>query len=152
MSAGMKEAGLELNKGVVFSLLFLVVVGFCVSKVKYEVVFLKNKLRTITAQIEKYKDDLKVYNAEWGHLNDPKRLARLAAKYLPDLQPTENRQMITLDMLLSDDVVKIRPDIRKETGENIQSDKRVNEHTTERKRNLNRAFGSFLDGALRENT
>ena len=58
MSAGMKEAGLELNKGVILSLLFLVVVGFCVSRVKYEVVFLKNKLRTITAQIEKYKDGM----------------------------------------------------------------------------------------------
>lgn len=154
MGAGLEEAGLELNKGVIFSLLFLVVVGFCVSKVKYEVVFLKSKLKTITAQIERYENDLKVYSAEWGHLNDPKRLTRLAAKYLPDLRPTENQQMITLDMLLSgkDNAVKIKPDVTKENKENVQGDKQANGHTTEKKQDLDRAFGSFLDGALRGNT
>ena len=83
-----------MNKGIILSLAALLVVGIIVSRVKYEVIFLRNKLKNINCQIEKYSDDLKVYNAEWGYLNDPKRLKSLCEKYLKHLQPTVNKQIL----------------------------------------------------------
>lgn len=90
-----------MNKGIVFSLAFLVCIGFGVSRVKYEVVFLKNRLKDINAKIERCSDDIRVYSAEWGYLNDPKRLKKLASKYLPNFRPTDNSQIIDYSTIVS---------------------------------------------------
>ncbi len=103
-----------------FSLLFLIFVGICVSRVKYEVVFLRNHLKSINIKIEQFSDDLRVYGAEWSYLNDPKRLKTLCEKYLKNLKPTENKQILSYESVLGNDV----------------------------EQNLNNAFGSFLDKAL----
>ncbi len=109
-----------MNRGVFVSLIFLVLIGFCVSRVKYEVVFLKDRLKEINEKLEKCDDDFKVYNAEWSYLNDPKRLKILAAKYFPDMRPTENKQVISYDVVISSDL----------------------------EQNATKAFGSFLDETI----
>ena len=109
-----------MNKGIVLSSIFLICVGFCVSRVKYEVVFLKDRLKDINSKIDKCSDDLKVYNAEWSYLNDPKRLKTLCTKYLPNLRPTENTQVISYETIVTSDL----------------------------ERDANKALGSFLDEAI----
>ncbi|MDR1391115.1 MAG: hypothetical protein LBI95_01960 [Holosporales bacterium] len=88
----------------IFSLLLLVFVGVFVSVIKYEVVFLRNSLKEVNEKIERYSDDLAVYEAEWSYLNDPKRLKFLCEKYLKNLRPTENRQILSYDLFLKSDV------------------------------------------------
>ena len=109
-----------MKKSMAFSLVLLILVGFCVSRVKYNVVFLKNRLKKINAEIEKCCDDLKVYSAEWSYLNDPKRLKQLCSKYLPTLRPTEIKQIIDYRTIISSDL----------------------------DRNVSSAFGAFLDEAI----
>ena len=133
-----------MNRSVIVSVVFLVLVGLCVSRVKYEVVFLRNKLKEIDRRIEKYRDDIRVYNAEWSFLNDPKRLKRLAMKYLPDLRPIENSQIISFDAFMASD-------FEKAFAQNIAP---VIEHQTQRKNNTldaSRAFSTFLDNAVGKN-
>lgn len=110
----------KLNKAILVSLVVLIFVGICVSRVKYEVVFLRNRLKDINMKIEKYSDDLRVYGAEWSYLNQPKRLKKLCEKYLKNLRPTENKQILSYESILESDF----------------------------EQNQNNAFGSFLDQAL----
>lgn len=140
MGMGSRKVRTRLNKSVILSSIFLVLIGFCVSRVKYEVVFLKSKLKEINRQLDKYQDDMRVYNAEWSYLNEPKRLQRLAAKYLPNLRPTENHQVINFETLT-------RSDFEKEFKENIDQ---VIEQHRHNGQNASRAFGSFLDEAIKK--
>ena len=92
-----------MNKSVVISLLFLILIGVGVSIVKYEVVFLRKKLNTIEKEIETCNDDLKVLGAEWSYLNDPKRLKTLCEKYLKTMKPIENNQIMSYDKVIGQD-------------------------------------------------
>ena len=131
-----------MNRSVIVSVVFLVLVGLCVSRVKYEVVFLRNKLKEIDRKIEKYQDDIRVYNAEWSYLNDPKRLKRLAMKYLPNLRPTENAQIISFDAFMASD-------FEKAFTQNIAPI--IEQHSKRRAIDASKAFGSFLDEAVGRN-
>lgn len=95
-----------MNKVIISSLAALLVVGLIVSRVKYEVIFLKKQLREINTKIEKYSDDLKVYNAEWAYLNSPKRLKELCEKYLKHLRPTTNKQVVNYQLILNNSLVQ----------------------------------------------
>ncbi|MBQ3945918.1 MAG: hypothetical protein II670_09985 [Alphaproteobacteria bacterium] len=143
MRSASRGARTELNKSVVLSLIFLVFAGFCVSRMKYEVAFLKNKLKEINTQLDRCQDDIKIYNAEWSYLNEPKRLQRLATKYLPNLRPTENRQIINFETL-------IRSDFDKELSKNITSPLEQNPKHQNANRHASEAFGSFLDKAIKK--
>lgn len=90
-----------MNKSVLLSLFALLFIGLIVSRVKYEVIFLKKQLKDVNSKIEQYSDDLKVYNAEWGYLNRPKRLKQLCEKYLPNLKPTINSQVLNYQVILN---------------------------------------------------
>ena len=90
-----------MNKLLIFSLLALLLIGGIVSRIKYEVVFLKDQLKNVNSKIEQYTDDLKVYNAEWSYLNSPARLKKLCEKYLKNLSPTENKQIISYQTILN---------------------------------------------------
>ncbi len=140
---GARKARTELNKSIILSLLFLLCIGLCVSRMKYEVVFLKNKLKEINIQLDKCQDDIKIYNAEWSFLNDPKRLQRLASKYLPHLRPTENRQIINFETL-------IRSDFDKEISKNITSLVERDVPLQGANRYASEAFGAFLDKAIKK--
>lgn len=61
---------------------FLSVIGLF--KVKLHVQQLNRELIKIKNEINLAQSDLKVLHAEWSYLNDPKRLAYLAKKYLRD--------------------------------------------------------------------
>ncbi len=78
----------------IISLCVIVVFGVCVSGIKYQVVFLRKSLNKINNEIIKITDDLRLYNAEWSYLNNPKRLEELASKYLPEMRPIEYKQIL----------------------------------------------------------
>ena len=84
----------KMRKLSVLFICFLVFLGVGVSKFKYEVVFMRRTLSKINNEIVRIADDLRVYEAEWSYLNDPKRLAILASKYLPDMKPIEHKQIL----------------------------------------------------------
>ncbi len=63
-----------MQRNLILTLVFFVILGIVLSKGKYEVVSLRKQLKTIQNEISQTIDDLKVYNAEWSYLNDPKRL------------------------------------------------------------------------------
>lgn len=84
-----------MRRNLVLTLVLFVILGVILSKSKYEVVSLRKQLKAINNEISKTIDDLKVYNAEWSYLNDPKRLKELASKYLPDMINTDIKQIET---------------------------------------------------------
>ena len=114
---------MNLNRNLILALVLFVVLGVILSKEKYEVVSLRKQLKTINKEISKTMDDLKVYNAEWSYLNEPKRLRDLAHKYLPDIQITNINQIETYK-----DFVK-----------NEYEDQKAAKH---------KAFESFLDSIM----
>ena len=141
-----------MNKGFVISTIFLIIVGFCVARVKYEVVFLRGKLKEIDNQIDKFHDDIRVYNAEWSYLNDPRRLKRLAEKYLPKLRPTETKQVISMDNFISENYQisynKLQNKAQKKgsnslSNNNLSSNRKLTNNAT-------KAFGDFLDKATNQ--
>ncbi len=84
-----------MRRNLVFTLIFFVILGVILSKSKYEVVSLRKQLKQMQNEIYKIADDLKVYNAEWSYLNNPKRLKELASKYLPNMTTTDYKQIET---------------------------------------------------------
>ncbi|MDR1609535.1 MAG: hypothetical protein LBR78_01620 [Holosporales bacterium] len=84
-----------MNRAIMISLSLLTAVGLCVLRIKYEVVFLRKKLHDVERDIQKYQDDIRIYSAEWGCLNDPKRLKALCEKYLNGMRPMERSQIIS---------------------------------------------------------
>ena len=89
-----------MNKSLVISLVFLILVGIGVSRVKYEVVFLRKNLTNTQKEIEQCSDDLKVLRAEWSYLNNPKRLKILCEKHLKFMKPIESSQVISYDKIV----------------------------------------------------
>jgi cell division protein FtsL len=83
-----------MNKTVIFSIIIAILVGIGVSRIKYEVVFLRKTLKNLEEEIEKSNDNIKVLSAEWGCLNNPARLKKLANKYLPEMRPIGNSQIV----------------------------------------------------------
>ncbi|GHT88940.1 hypothetical protein FACS1894113_2550 [Alphaproteobacteria bacterium] len=94
------------NKSFVLAILFLIIIGIGVSRVKYEVVFLRRHFDNLKKEIETCEDDLKVLGAEWSYLNNPKRLKALAAKHLPNMKPIENKQIISYERVLESDLAE----------------------------------------------
>ena len=112
-----------MNKSLVISLIAIILVGVGVSRVKYEVVFLRKNLRNTQTEIEQCIDDIKVLGAEWSYLNSPKRLKKLCEKHLKLMKPIDNTQIMSYDKLIGQDY-----------EEQFNAD----------------AFGSFLDGIAGE--
>jgi cell division protein FtsL len=83
-----------MDKTVVFSIIVAILVGIGVSRIKYEVVFLRKTLKNLDEEIEKSNDNIKVLTAEWGCLNNPTRLKKLANKYLPEMRPIGHSQIV----------------------------------------------------------
>jgi hypothetical protein len=83
-----------MNKTIILSVITIIIAGICVSRIKYEVVFLKKTLKTLDKELEKCNDNIKILNAEWGCLNNPKRLKKLVGKYFPDMKPVGYTQVI----------------------------------------------------------
>ncbi len=76
-----------LHRTTLIALLASAVIGVALFALKYQVRDLENELTGINRQIIAHREAIHVLNAEWSHLNDPGRLAALAARHL-QLQPT----------------------------------------------------------------
>lgn len=69
-------------------------------RVKYEVSALETTVSYLKQDIRATKEALHVLKAEWSHLNDPKSLQILCAKYLPHLKPIHSAQLITFQDMI----------------------------------------------------
>jgi hypothetical protein len=70
--------------------------------VKYEVAALDASVIRLKGEIKQHNEAMHVLRAEWSHLNEPKRLQHLCAKYLGHLKPVNSTQLITMhDMIQS---------------------------------------------------
>jgi hypothetical protein len=117
-----------MNKFLLASLVLVVALGVVVSRMKYEVVFLRKQSQLLQTEIEKCIDDIVVYSAEWGFLNDPNRLKKLCQKHLKGMHQMENFQIINHEDLINDHY------------EEIYIDKSVS--------NKKNSFRSFVDNVL----
>ncbi|MDE5064375.1 cell division protein FtsL [Wolbachia endosymbiont of Drosophila tristis] len=76
---------------------FLSIVGLF--KVKLHVQSLDRELIKIKSEINLVQSDMKVLQAEWSYLNNPKRLASLVKKYLKNNSLILASQVKNLDSL-----------------------------------------------------
>ncbi len=130
-----------MNKSIVIFVIFLVLVGGGVSRLKYEVVFLRKTLKTLTKETEKCMDNIKVLEAEWSYLNRPDRLKKLATKYLPDMKPVSLKQVMLYNSVISSDLVSTKVQLSLDTKNN----KRPNTEANIKSKKLNSSFDSLLD-------
>ena len=76
-----------LQRTTLIAFLASAVIGIALFALKYQVRDLENELTGINRTIIGHREAIHVLNAEWGHLNDPDRVAALATRLL-QLQPT----------------------------------------------------------------
>ncbi len=69
--------------------------GFVLFKVKYEVVAVEQKLAKAVQQIKQEEANIHILKAEWSHLNEPKRLQKLAETFL-DIRPMKTEQIAAI--------------------------------------------------------
>ncbi len=83
-----------------YSLLFLLIIVTAggVFRMKYAVMDLEKKLKTINKKIIFFQKSKHLLDAEWSVLNSPKRLERLSTQHLK-LHPTKGQQIILWDQL-----------------------------------------------------
>lgn len=70
----------------------VIVVGYAMFQVKYEVMQQKRELAHINRQIADSREAIRVLRAEWSFLNQPARLGLLSKRYL-NLVPIEAAQL-----------------------------------------------------------
>jgi len=68
------------------------IVGAALFKLKYKVVDLEQQLAQTVAMIRQEEKNIHMLQAEWSHLNDPKRLQMLAHQL--DIGPVRATQVI----------------------------------------------------------
>lgn len=63
---------------------------------KHQVGVQKARLAELHAAIDEERETIAVLRAEWSHLNDPRRLERLARRHL-SLRPASARQIVSAE-------------------------------------------------------
>ena len=76
------------------------IIGLSLFRLKYEVMSLENHHNQIKKSILETHETLHVLRAEWAHLNDPKRLQELSAKYL-DINVLQRTQLVSFNDVAS---------------------------------------------------
>lgn len=79
------------------TLLFLLLAGalsVVLFSVKYQVQDMEQELVDLNRSIIHERQSIHVLQAEWSHLNDPKRLAALAARHL-GMKPVDAARMVS---------------------------------------------------------
>jgi hypothetical protein len=76
----------------------VILTSFALYRVKYEAGGDAKKVAALRSEIAAEEDTIAVLKAEWSHLNEPKRLQALSARYL-DLKPLDANQIATLQDL-----------------------------------------------------
>lgn len=88
-------------KKFLINMLFLVIAvlsGACLFSLKYQVKEKETELKRIHVNILKTKRDLHMLEAEWAHLNDPKRLKAIVTNQT-DWKVIKSDQLVRLDDL-----------------------------------------------------
>lgn len=139
-----------MNKSLfLFLVALLIAAGIYVSKMKYEVVFMRNRLKEADAKMEKAADDLQVSKAEWAYLTDPRRIKNLTDKYLKE-HANENNVVLTYDDVMNGDFLKKQPEQPANDSEpKVNTPPRKGQRNPAKKQNRKKAFDTFLDGALK---
>jgi cell division protein FtsL len=83
----------------------LVALAYGIYQVKYEARALDERIAVVTKEIDEERDALAVARAEWGLLNRPERIERLAKKYLY-LAPAQPAQLVILDEVTEKDFAR----------------------------------------------
>ncbi|MGH6735831.1 MAG: cell division protein FtsL [Methyloceanibacter sp.] len=78
----------------------LVALAYVIYQAKYEARALDERIIVLKMEIEEEREALAVLRAEWGLLNRPERIERLAKKYLK-LAPAHPQQLVILDEVTS---------------------------------------------------
>jgi hypothetical protein len=81
--------------GLLLWTLVIATAGYGMFQIKFEVQALESELTSLNAEIRDREEALRVLRAEWSYLNEPERLARLAARYL-ELTPVGASQLVRL--------------------------------------------------------
>jgi hypothetical protein len=76
----------------------VIVVGYAMFQVKYEVIQQEDQLARINRQIADSREATRVLNAEWSFLTQPTRLSELSKRYL-NLVPIGNAQLGAIDAI-----------------------------------------------------
>ena len=79
-------------------LLFAIAIGIGLFVVKYQVQDLESQLVDLNGQIARDREALQVLRAEWSHLNEPRRIKKLANKYL-GMKPVSLEKVFSRDKL-----------------------------------------------------
>jgi cell division protein FtsL len=87
----------------------LVAIAYVNYQVKYEARALDEEIVSLGKDIDTERDALAELRAEWGLLNRPERIERLAEKFLK-LAPAEPRQLVTVDSVKDSDFERARPE------------------------------------------
>jgi len=82
--------------GLLLWTLVIATAGFGMFQVKFEVQALENQLTDLNRTIRDREEAIRVLRAEWSYLNEPDRLATLAARYL-ELAPLGAGQLVRFD-------------------------------------------------------
>lgn len=71
-----------IRPGTVVWFLIVVVVGYAMFQVKYEVMQQEQTLASLNKQIADDREQIRVLDAEWSYLTRPSRLEQLAGRFL----------------------------------------------------------------------
>lgn len=84
--------------GTLLGIVMLVLAGYGLYLVKWEVHELKRKNMLVQAEILQNQEAMNVLNTEWTYLNRPERLRELSEKYLT-LLPSNGQQFADIERL-----------------------------------------------------
>jgi cell division protein FtsL len=85
----------------------LVALACVIYQVKYQARALDAEIAALDKRIDEERDAIAVLRAEWGLLNRPERIERLAQKHLK-LAPARPAQLVTLDTVTDRDFDRTR--------------------------------------------
>jgi hypothetical protein len=63
-------------------------------RIKYDSIYLSERLAKLRTQVAREKEAIAVLKAEWQFVNRPDRIQALADKHLPDLAPAQITQLV----------------------------------------------------------
>ncbi len=79
--------------GLLLWTLVIATAGYGMFQIKFEVQALEAELTALNGDIRAREEAIRVLRAEWSYLNEPNRLAALAARYL-ELTPVAANQLV----------------------------------------------------------
>jgi hypothetical protein len=81
------------RRSTVSVIILAIMMGCALFHVKYQVVDIEERLKKIHHTVAQEKATIRLLEAEWAYLNEPRRLQELSEKYLA-LAPTRSNQLM----------------------------------------------------------